>query len=232
MFLFFLVTSFIAFCSFVAGIILDQSSARARGIVGKIAWKTLGRPLLQDQTVAQRRAIAVSGLPDFKYAMIGDSLTQFMDWGVFLGRKDVLNLGVAGDTTSGILTRVRELNISNKHILLMGGVNDAINGFPVEKTIENLKAIVTLLNATGNKVYLQSTIMTRRSDLNDHIRQLSARQCALCEVEGCIFVDVNSAVTYGVALSQNDSVDFVHLNFNGYQKWKGAIASIFAEPRV
>lgn len=216
-------------CSVALGAILDQSSSVVRGGIRKLAWMTLGKPLSEDQVHAQYRAVSASGTPDANFVMLGDSLTQYMDWGVFLKRPDVLNLGLAGDTTAGMLSRVKSLDLTNKTVLLMGGVNDVFLGIETKEIMANLTEIVRHLSANRNTVYVQSTIATRRASANEVIEELISRQRELCDVHDCTFLDVNNAVTDGKGLSASESIDHVHLNFNGYLRWRDALSSVFTE---
>lgn len=187
----------------------------------------LGRPLSEDQVHVQYRAVTASGVPASKFVMMGDSLTQFANWPALLNRSDVLNLGLAGDTTSGMLKRVEDLDVTGNRVLVMGGVNDLFVGIGVDEIMDNLTEIVRHLSRDGNTVFLQSTIMTRRPDTNKLIAELVERERLLCETEKCTFVDVNQYVTNGEALSDAQSVDHVHLNHNGYLRWRDAVAFIF-----
>ena len=213
----------------IAGAVLDQSSSLIRGGIRKAAWVTLGRPLSEDQVHVQYKAVSATGMPASRFVMMGDSLTQFADWPALLNRSDILNLGLAGDTTAGMLDRVKSLNITGNRVLVMGGVNDVLVGIGVDEITSNLIDIVRHLNKGGNTVYLQSTIMTRRPATNKLIAQLIERQRQLCEAENCTFVDVNKSVTKGRDLADAQSVDYVHLNFNGYLLWKDAVAFIFQD---
>lgn len=216
----------------VAGAVLDQSSSFIRGGIRKVAWVTLGRPLSEDQVHVQYRAVSASGLPPSKFIMLGDSLTQFADWPAMLNRPDILNLGLAGDTTAGMLKRTEKLNVTGNRVLVMGGVNDIFVGISVDEIMKNLTEIVRHLNKDGNTVYLQSTIMTRRPDANALITQLIEKERQLCATEKCTFVDVNKSVTNGLGLTEEQSVDYVHLNFSGYLLWKQAVEFIFQDKQA
>ncbi|MEH3091842.1 MAG: GDSL-type esterase/lipase family protein [Agrobacterium cavarae] len=212
-----------------AGAVLDQSSSVVRGGIRKAAWMTLGKPLSEDQVHVQYKAVLASGMPASRFVMMGDSLTQFANWPALLNRSDILNLGLAGDTTSGMLERVKSLNISRNRVLVMGGVNDILAGVRVDDIMHNLTEIVRQLNKDGNTVFLQSTIMTRRPAANELISQLIERQRQLCKSEKCTFVDVNKSVTNGRELTEAQSVDYVHLNYDGYLLWKQAVEFIFQD---
>jgi len=216
----------------VVGAVLDQSSSFIRGGVRKAAWVTLGRPLSEDQVHVQYKAVSASGLPASRFVMFGDSLTQFADWPAMLNRSDILNLGLAGDTTAGMIERAERLKVTGNRILIMGGVNDLFLGVGVDEIAENLSQIVRQLSRDGNEVYLQSTIMTRRPAINKLVTQLIERERQICQTEKCTFVDVNTAITNGQELAEGQSVDYVHLNYDGYLLWKKAVEFIFHDKQA
>lgn len=226
-----LVSSVLIVCVFflvASGAVVDQSSSTVRAGIRKIAWKILGHPLSTDQTHVQFKAVVDSGMPDAKFVMFGDSLTQYGNWAALIGRSDILNFGLAGDTTDGMLDRLKSMDLSQKSVLVMGGVNDVLNGVQVDDIAGNLEEIVTILHKNGNTVYLQSTIYTRRAELNVVIDDLIDSEREICSDGKCTFVDVNTAVSAGKPLADDNSVDVVHLNYGGYLLWRDAIGSVFA----
>ena len=84
---------------------------------------------------------------------IGDSLTygygvhKSKRWSNLLNEKygiDIVNKGINGDTTSGMLDRFYEDVLSNSpsHVIIMGGTNDLIKYCSLENVIENIKALM------------------------------------------------------------------------------------------
>ncbi|MGQ9582921.1 MAG: GDSL-type esterase/lipase family protein [Thermoplasmatota archaeon] len=60
----------------------------------------------------------------------------------------VLNLGVSGDTTEGMMVRLhRDVSRSGADIcIVLGGVNDLLGGVPVREVFENLRAMYAELD--------------------------------------------------------------------------------------
>ena len=50
----------------------------------------------------------------YRFVMRGDSITDHGEWNELLGREDVINRGIGGDTTYGVLKRIANLNPSLK----------------------------------------------------------------------------------------------------------------------
>lgn len=160
--------------------------------------------------------------------MLGDSITRFGNWPGLLGRKDVTNLGIPGDTTEGIIGRLEDGNIpQGSTVFLLAGVNDVVRSVPVDSTLANLERIVGRL-VPGRRVYLQSTLFTERTELNDGIAQLVAGEKAICARLRCTFVDLNAVLAPKGILLAEYSADGVHLTPVGYARWAGIVQPYLA----
>jgi lysophospholipase L1-like esterase len=61
----------------------------------------------------------------FDYIMLGDSITQEGNWNELLGGVKVINKGIGGDTSVGVLNRFdRSINESAHTVFVMIGIND------------------------------------------------------------------------------------------------------------
>lgn len=72
-----------------------------------------------------------------KLIFLGDSLTMRHNWSTF----KATNMGIDGDTTSGLLSRLHQ-SASAEHIVLMIGVNDILNNIPLVKIQNNYTKIL------------------------------------------------------------------------------------------
>ncbi|MBV7272997.1 GDSL-type esterase/lipase family protein [Clostridium thailandense] len=96
-----------------------------------------------------------------KLVCMGDSLT----YGYAIFRKDcwvhllenelnieIINVGINGDTTAGMLSRSYEDIVQNTptHVIIMGGTNDFISNRPLHLVEENIKQLVN--EAIENKI--------------------------------------------------------------------------------
>lgn len=87
-----------------------------------------------------------------KVVCLGDSLTEGyqMDlsrrWTEELAKAtglEIINSGICGDTTAGMLARFKEMVLDHKpsHLIIMGGTNDMILDVPTTTILSNIKAI-------------------------------------------------------------------------------------------
>jgi lysophospholipase L1-like esterase len=169
---------------------------------------------------------------------LGDSITQ--GWGdniggAFPGVK-VANRGISGDTTRGVLIRLKEdvLALKPRAVVLLIGTNDLEEGADPEVIAGNLKLILAELKRHDSKmpvvlcqVFPSSASKKRPAEKIKKINELYAQA-----VKG------DSQVTYMetwllFANAEGDAKveefpDLLHPNAAGYRKWAAAIHPILA----
>src|SRR4051812_12410847 len=78
--------------------------------------------------------------------MLGDSLTEWGNWHELVPEFRVINRGIAGDTSSGVLDRLQEvIERRPKVVFVMVGTNDIGIQVPPDVLLSNLREIVTRL---------------------------------------------------------------------------------------
>ena len=69
--------------------------------------------------------------------------------------REIINLGIAGDTTKQGLARLNEvIALKPKAVILLLGGNDAIQKVPIEETFSNLEQIIDGVHSSGGAVVL------------------------------------------------------------------------------
>jgi len=162
-------------------------------------------------------------------AMLGDSITAQGNWPELVG-SGVANVGQSGDTTVGIAERAAMLPPTVRTVFLMGGINDLRTGASNEETAQNLENIVADLQP--RRVYLESTLLTSDSDLNQRVDDLNVRLHDFCESGTCTFVDLNSVLAPTGTLLPEMTVDGTHLKPAAYTLWAQRIAPLLAAERA
>lgn len=98
---------------------------------------------------------------NLKIVCIGDSLTfgygvkKTEGWASLIEKRyniEVLNKGINGDSTGGMLSRFYRDVVENRpsHVFIIGGANDMINGVPLNIIKSNIATMVH--QARGNKI--------------------------------------------------------------------------------
>lgn len=157
---------------------------------------------------------------------LGDSLTDWLSLNELLPGVNVINRGIAGDTTIGVLNRLDEV-IRHKatKIFLLIGTNDIAMGMSERKLAGNIPEIVSKIHEGSNesKIYLQTLIpvnsqyMGYRHNMkieavNDMIRRIA-------DETGCTLVDLYELFAEEGELPLKYTFDGLHINGEGAQKW-------------
>ncbi|MEO5721257.1 MAG: GDSL-type esterase/lipase family protein [Chthoniobacterales bacterium] len=167
---------------------------------------------------------------------LGDSRIEWGAWPELLKRADILNRGIAGDTTSGILQRLRAAVPNDGGMcLIQAGVNDLSQGFAPEKVVANFGSILDYLRAEKRAhVIITSVILVgqERSDLNGVINDCNRRLAQLAAARGARWLDLDAVLSARGYLAREYSEDGVHLNAEGYEQLCGALAPLLPAEAV
>jgi lysophospholipase L1-like esterase len=171
-------------------------------------------------------------------AFLGDSITQ--GWhslaNAFPNMK-VVNRGIGGDTTRGVLYRLNAdvLDLKPKAVVLLIGTNDIGLGANPEDVADNIKAILLELKRSNPHMPVIVCKVMPRSDRNlhaaDKIKKLNALVEAFVKSQPN-FVECDTWSIYADAngdCSKDVFPDLLHPNAAGYCKWAAALKPIFAK---
>jgi lysophospholipase L1-like esterase len=159
-----------------------------------------------------------------KIVFIGDSLIGGMDWNKLLGRNDILNKGINGDTTNGVLDRLDfYINQKPKSIFLMIGINDINRNVRMNTIKTNYSKIIDKILSNNIKLFIQSTLNTNTMERNNKVEELNNFLVEQCNLKSIQYVDVNKKLSENNILSPKYSNDGLHVNRDGYIVWKKII---------
>ena len=84
-------------------------------------------------------------IKDGSVIMLGNSITASCNWSEVFGVDNVINRGIGGDTTEGILERIEFLKTCNPDALfLLIGTNELSKGKTPDEILINYKKIVSI----------------------------------------------------------------------------------------
>jgi len=160
--------------------------------------------------------------------MLGNSITQSCEWSELLENKNVVNRGIAGDMTGGMLQRLDGITkYQPAKIFLMIGVND-ISVHSKEKIIEDYKSIVDKIveKSPKTKLYLQS-ILPVNNDIrnsgksNSDIISLNSNIQKIASENGLVYVNLHPLfLDKEGRLDSKLTQDGIHIDVKGYLIWK------------
>nr|WP_294946416.1 GDSL-type esterase/lipase family protein [uncultured Mucilaginibacter sp.] len=183
----------------------------------------------------QKRVAAFNSEKVVKYKIIflGNSLTQFGDWGKLLGDSTVINRGIAGDNTYGVLARLNDVMIRKPERLFIEiGINDISQNIPQQIIIKNMLSIVKQVhkNSPGTKVYVTSILPTNDNvkteypasyHKNKQINFINGQLMRHTGAADYTYIDLNKWVKdkKGDLDVKYAKPDGLHLNQQGYGVW-------------
>ncbi|MCC4790149.1 SGNH/GDSL hydrolase family protein [Vibrio splendidus] len=170
--------------------------------------------------------------PNADLVMFGDSITEWAPWADIFRDISMVNRGLAGDTTTGMLRRIdTTLNVKPKLVCFMAGINDLAQGYDVEHIYQNYIDMLKVWQENDIRILVQSTLYvgSKLQGLNPLVELLNSKISEYCSQQGIAFLDVNSVLSPNQLLSNEYSCDDLHLNAKAYQAWAEVLQPTVAE---
>lgn len=196
---------------------------------GQKTWDTIPN---MPQHYAERVALfAKEPVVTGKIMFLGNSIIEGADWRKLLKDSTVINRGIGGDITFGVLSRVDDV-VKRKpsKLFILIGINDLNKGIPDEVVMQNIFSFVRMVKSGtgGTQIYVQSILPVNKSfknfpknyDKEEHIATINAQLKKLSKHFGYTFIDLyNQFTNASLQLDGKYSSDGLHLNALGYLHW-------------
>ncbi len=161
---------------------------------------------------------------------IGNSITEGgNDWSEKFGIPNVVNRGISGDVTDGILKRLDEITFFKpKAVLILIGINDLFNIYyhqqipSAEYVGENILKITEVIHKKSpeTKIFAQTVLPTSEDYLKDNIIIVNKMIKAFQPEKDYEVIDLYEAFVNNEGLLKKDlTYDGLHLNDAGYALW-------------
>ena len=168
-----------------------------------------------------------------RITFLGNSITQIGDWKKLLNDSTVINRGIAGDITFGVLKRLGDVaRRQPSKLFLLIGINDIGKDIPDPVIADNIGKIIGRLQAESpsTKIYVQSILpvnpdvpnFPQHYDKQEHILNTNKLIKKVAEDSHCIYVNIHYLFTDKQGkLDAKYTTDGLHLApaGDGYEKW-------------
>lgn len=174
-------------------------------------------------------------MQSFPVLFIGDSLTEWFDFHAYFPEINIVNEGIAGDTTYGLLERLDStIEIPAGKTFLMIGINDIFNGFDKDDIVENLLLIIEQIQTHSgpSPLIVQSLLPVNESMLgspgylNKIIKYINKRLKAHCDARSVQYLDLYPDFLEEKEMKREYTTDGGHLSPAGYALWAKKIQAL------
>lgn len=166
---------------------------------------------------------------------LGDSHLAMVQWHEFMACPAMLNRGINGDGTEGVLRRLPGiLELKPRQVVLMIGINDlAGKGRQASATLQTYTEIVNQLKAANIPVVLHKVLPIRyQPAFNEAINELNTGIIALGSTTGYPVIDLYPQLVKDGTLAAELTYDGLHLNAAAYQIWKSELQKVVNCPEA
>ncbi len=157
---------------------------------------------------------------------LGDSITDHGEFPEYFPEEQVLNRGIAEDTTKGVLDRIDEVVERNpEEVYIMIGVNDIAASVKKGTYEKNMQDIVDAFDQEKTRVVLQSLLPVNNESFNnrlpnsrvDDFNEILEKVAAENNIE---YLDLHSHFEDNNGQLKKDlTIDGLHLMGEGYDIW-------------
>ncbi len=180
-----------------------------------------------ERLAAFRKEPVVTG----KIMFLGNSITEGADWNKLLKDSTIINRGISGDITFGVLNRADDV-IKRKpsKLFVLIGINDLYKEIPDELILQNIFTFIRMVKSgsSGTEIFVQSILPVNKTFKNfpknynkeDNILTINAQLKKLNKHFGYTYIDLHNQFTNSnLQLEEKYSFDGLHLNASGYTHW-------------
>ncbi|MDB5206130.1 MAG: family lipase [Flavisolibacter sp.] len=186
-----------------------------------------------NNTYYQGRMDLFASLGGQKKAIVflGNSITERGVWSELLPGEIIMNRGIGGDNTFGVLARLNDvIQYKPKKIFLLIGINDIGRGLPVDVISNNYRRIIEQVR-TGSpktKLFVQSVLPLNEKILKaeylkgkrDSIIKLNTAIQAMAKEAKITYIDLHPVFEDAPEiLKENLTIDGIHLKPSAYVVW-------------
>ena len=176
-------------------------------------------------------AYAKMPIPENAMIWIGDSIVEQAWWESLIKEKDLVNRGIGGDNTYGMLHRLPlYLESSPRKIFIFAGINDISANYPVDDIFANFVAMVKMIQekAPECEIFIQSPITPNNDVLayayiknkQDKVQELNTRLEQMCKNMGVTWVDIRPVLHNEKGeIKEEYTKDGIHLYPAAYEAW-------------
>jgi lysophospholipase L1-like esterase len=162
---------------------------------------------------------------------LGNSITEMGNWKALTGIPTVVNRGIGGDITFGVLLRLDDIiQRQPAKLFILIGINDIGKDIPDEKIADNCRKIIERVKreSRGTTIFLQSILpvnpgvkrFPQHYDKEDHVLHTNHLLRKVAEAANVRFINLYPLfLDQQQRLDESLTTDGLHLNQKAYKIW-------------
>ena len=166
-----------------------------------------------------------------KILFLGDSMTEMGDWKKVTGDTTVINRGIGGDITFGVLKRLKDITDRKpSKLFILLGINDIGKDIPDAVIADNYLKIVKEIHTKcpETKIYVQSVLpvnptlphFPQHYDKEEHVLSVDKLLRANAKAGDYTFIDIcHLFVDANQRLESRYTIEGLHLKPEAYVIW-------------
>jgi len=171
-----------------------------------------------------------------KIVFAGCSMIEFGRWQELLKDETIINRGILGDNSFGLLNRIDDIiKLQPATLFIIIGINDIANNIPADISLKNIYNFVNQIveSSPSTQIFVHSILPTnpvhseQKAEFanhyhkNEQVVELNNLLKSKSDLSKFTFVDLYSSVVDadGNLNSEFAQTDGIHLNTNGYLLW-------------
>ncbi|MBD1391507.1 GDSL-type esterase/lipase family protein [Mucilaginibacter glaciei] len=188
-------------------------------------------PFIPDHTTDRLAQFAKQPVTQGGIIFLGNSITEMGNWAKLLNDTTVLNRGIGGDITFGVLKRLDD--ITNRHpkkVFILLGINDIGKDIPDSVIAYNYARIVKQIhaNSSATKIFVQSilpvnsahTNFPQHYDKGEHIPRVNKMLEANAKALDYTYINIASLfLDANKRLADQYTIEGLHLKPAAYEVW-------------
>ena len=163
--------------------------------------------------------------------MLGDSITHGGEWSEIFPDLPMVNRGIAGDTTNGVLGRLGSIVAERPAAIFVKiGTNDLTRGPERAVSYQQYREIITRIQKASPQtdIYLQS-LLPREVEFRSEVEAYNQEIRTISNELGVTYVDLYPAfLDSDGSLRDELTYDEIHLTGEGYRLWQSLLKSTMA----
>lgn len=188
-------------------------------------------PFLQEHYDERVERFEAEPIETGRVLFLGDSITEGGDWQELTGDSTVINRGISGDVSFGVLGRLDDVTRRRpSKLFVLIGINDIAKDIPEVVIADNVRRIVDDVRTEddGTEIFIQSVLplnpgvpgFPQHYDKENEVVRLNRLLRATAEETGVRFVNLFPLfIDRQERLDESLTEDGLHLNAAGYAIW-------------